>query len=290
MPSNKKKSEKRNALHLVGIAYSNILENKIILYPFCVIAFIQLLFLEILYFYPRFPLKIFFTPIIRAFFKDGSYMHYPMNMVVIPQLFQKVQVPLYILFSSFFICVAISIIAAINNDVKFKFRDMVKKTLGIYVHILVGALIAYGLYVAFSFGYEVLINRALKIRSMTGPYAMLKIMILEGTPIFNLFITSLVTTLLAYVFPTIVLERKNIFAALIANFKILFGSFWFTFFIVLLPSLFYLLIPLLNRILPFSDIPDLRIVTLIFSVLVMTLIDAVVYTAITTYYLLRKEN
>jgi hypothetical protein len=213
-----------------------------------------------------------------------------MNMLVIPQIFQSIQVPFYIFISSFFIGVAISIIAAINNDIKFKFREMVKKTLGVYIHILVAALIAYGLYTIFSSGYELLINRALKIRSTTGPFAMIKISIIEGTPIFNLLISVLVTTLTVYIFPLIVLGKKNVFTALIANLKILKDSFVFTFFIVLIPSSLYFLIPLLNRILPFEAFPDFRLLSLALSVLIMTFIDAMVYTAVTTYYLLREET
>ena len=69
-----------------------IVTNPVILIPFLTIAFVQLLALEILYFAPRFPLSAFFNPLIRTLW-GGEFVHYPSNLMILPILFQKIQVP-----------------------------------------------------------------------------------------------------------------------------------------------------------------------------------------------------
>ncbi|MCK5082424.1 MAG: hypothetical protein KAR31_05915, partial [Candidatus Omnitrophica bacterium] len=113
-------------------------------------------------------------------------------------------------------------------------------------------------------------------------------------PYVNVLIGIFITTLFAFVFPVIMIEKKKIFAAIIGNFRALWGSCWFVFFMVAIPTLFYLPVIVLRTGISSPEMvvvfPSIQILALVLSVLVMFVIDMVVYTAITTYYLLKKEN
>jgi hypothetical protein len=246
--------------------------------------------LEVLYFFPRFPLKIFFEPLVTRLW-SAEFMHYPANLLLLPRLFQSVQIPLYALVNSFFIAVAIAIIAAINNDQKVQLKKIYKDTLGVYIHLIVAAVITFAFIWGFFKIYGLAYNRALIIRSTSGIFFWVKAIVVHGTPYFQFLISILVTTLFAYVLPIIALERKNVFKAIWLNFKVLFRSFFFTFFVILMPSFAYVLVLLVR--LYFQDqlpSPDWRVGLVILNILVLILIDAIAYTALTTYYLLTKET
>lgn len=263
-------------------------EHKEILFPFTMTALVQLFVLEILYFAPRYPLSTFFAPIIRKLYGE-AYLHYPFNYMVMPKIFQNLQIPLYILVNSFFVGMAVSIIATINNDKKVVMRKTLKDTLRGYVHIVCNALIAFGLIKGLFFLFSKVYARAAIIGATSGYKFMIKKIILDGAPYFNLLISVLVSTLLAYVIPSIIIDRKKIFGALLTNLRTLWGAFWFTLILILIPTLLYVPILLLRTHLPTQLIPELHAVVIVLSIVVMLFIDAISYTALTTYYLLKKE-
>src|SRR3989338_1577229 len=263
-----------------------LVEHKIILFPFCIIAFLQLFILEILYFAPRYPLNLFFGPLIRRLWSE-NFLYYPLNLLLLPKLFQSIQIPLYIFVSSFLIAVAISIIASVNSDKKVQFQKAVKENLWAYVHVVIASTIIFAVVLGLFKVYGLVFNRALLIAAQSGVKFWIKQVIILGAPVINLLISIFVTVLFAYVLPIIVIERKKIFAALILNFQVLWKSFWFTFAVVLIPSLLYLPILLLRSTTPLGNVlPDLRVILIVLSIIVIVAIDAIVYSALTTLYLL----
>ena len=67
-----KKTSATNVIALLRASVNTIITNPVIVYPFCIIAFIQLLVLEVLYFSPRFPLSVFFGPIIARLHGEAT--------------------------------------------------------------------------------------------------------------------------------------------------------------------------------------------------------------------------
>jgi len=176
MPS---KKFPKQLIPLLRGSVDTFVNNPIILIPFITIAFVQLLVLEVLYFSPRFPLSSFFNPIIWT--KWGmQFIHYPNNILILPKLFQNMQVVVYIFVSSFFIAVAIGIISAINSGKKINFSSACKDTLGQYIHIFTGALIAFctffGLYKLYNFA----LNSFLRSSSTDEIFFIAKKMMLYG--------------------------------------------------------------------------------------------------------------
>lgn len=281
--------------HLISLLKGSVdtyIAHPVILIPFVTIAFIQLLVLEILYFSPRFPLSIFFNPVVKSLW-GGQYVHYPANFLVLPKLFQNVQVFIYIFIGSYFIAVAIGIIAVLNSNGKISLFSSCRDALRQYVHIFVGALISFIVFFGLHKLYNFLMLKALNISSIEGAYNIIKNVIFWGSPYVNLLIGTFVAAIFAFVFPIIIIDKKKIFAALWLNFKNLWGSFWFIFLVAMIPTLFYLPVLLIrNNINGLADalFPEVRIIVLMVSIIVTMFIDATIYTAMTLFYLLKKEQ
>ncbi len=282
----------RPLITLLSSSVETLFTHPIVLYPFLIIIFIQLLVFEILYFAPRYPLSIFFAPIIRTLYGE-SFLHYPLNLFVLPKLFQSLQIYIYLFVSSFLTSVAILIIATLNHDKKITFSQALKQVQSQYVHIIVATIVTYLFLQGFFVLDALLIKRAMIIRSQTGIYYILKIIVIDGAPYIQLFFEILVTVMFAFVYPIIVLEKKKAFSAILLNFNLIRKSFVFIFAVVLLPTLFYLPILLLRSnisSLTRGNAPEVSLILIILSIIMIVLIDAVVYTAITTFYLLKQEN
>ena len=281
----------RQPIALLKESVHVLLKNPEIFFPFATMAFIQCLIIEILYFSPCFPLSLFFGPLI---FKTRGeiYLHYPYNLILLPQIFRYIQMPIYIFVDGMLIAMAIKIIADINSNRRVDFKLAFFEARAQYVHIVMAAMFSF---ITFYYIYKLYSTLVEYLSSIQGPGRMLfflKLLIIEGGPYFNLIIGVLVTTIFAFVLTIIVLEKKKIFAALIQNFKELFHIGWFSFFVILIPTMFYTpIIFLRNNIAAIADstFPEVRVCILVTSVVIMTIIDAIIYTSLTSYYLLQHE-
>jgi len=267
-----------------------LFQNKIVFFPYLIIVFLQLLLLELLFFAPRFPIKIVYDPIVKKLW-SANYLHYPLNFVMIQKMYHGAQVPFFVLISSFFVACSIAIIQKVNKDEVIKFGNVMRETLKSYVHVAIAAALSVAATYGFFYLYGKVLNRALMIRSETGIYALIKKTVIIGEPYFSLLMSILATFLFVYMIPIIIIDKKNVFKAFFLNFKSLFKSFWFTLCIIFIPTLFYTIVLLLRGIVFRNEaMPELSLVLLIVSIFVMTIIDAVVYTAVSIHYLLEKER
>ena len=282
----------RPLITLLSSSVEILFTQPIILYPFIIIIFIQLLLFEVLYFAPRYPLSLFFAPIIRTLYGE-TFLHYPFNLFILPKLFQSVQIYLYLFISSFLTGVSIFIIAALNHDKKITFSQAIKEIRSQYVYIVVAAIVTYLFLQGFFALDALIIKRALAIHSKTGIYYLIKKIVIDGAPIIQVFFEILVTVIFAFVYPIIIIEKKKVFPAILLNFKLIRKSFMFIFGVVFLPTIFYLPVLLLRSnisSLTRGNAPEVSLIPIILSIIMIVLIDAVVYTSITTFYLLKEEN
>ncbi len=289
MRKNVKITPNIGAITLLKQAISTLFEHKEILFPFCITAFIQLLFLEILYFYPRYPLNIFFGPLVRR--QSELYMHYPFNFIYLPNLYQYVQIFIYIFVSVYFIATAVGIIESLNNEKKVKIKQAFKKSASAYVHLVINSLLSFALVTWLFKLTKLLVLRAMQIRSSTGIFFILKKSIILGAPYINLVFSVFVTTLFLYVIPIIIIENKKIFSAIYINLKLLFRCLWLSFTIVFIPTLLYVPVLMLRGIVDNSIFPpEMKILIMVLGIIIVIFIDATVYTSSTIFYLINKER
>jgi hypothetical protein len=280
----------RQPLPLIKNALSTLCSHPEILFPFLLYAFIELLVFEIIYFSPRYPLSSFFGPIITRM-EGEVFLHYPYNFILLTKWFQKAQIPLYILFYGFFLSAAIKVIDTINQNKTIVFRTIFTKAFTAYVHVFCAIFLIVLIKIGITSLYALVIKRALIIRSTSGIFYLIKRLVIEGTPYYNLIFTALSMTILAYMIPIILVEGKKVWAAFLLNFKYLWKSFWCTFFIMFLPTLLYSPVILLKangKIFETIGIPELWGLTLVIGLLISIFIGALQFTATTMLYLLKK--
>lgn len=283
-------STDKNIFNVLKSAVHVLIENKKILLPFTLIVFIQFIVLEILCFAPQFPLNQFFAPLIRKLWSE-AFLHYPNYYLLLPKLFQYSQFALYIFLNAFLIGIAIAAIKSINDGKSVVYKKIVRENMDRYLHVCILASLIFIIIMCTVKGYGFLIERAEKIQSTSGSFYLIKRIVIDGASYFNLIISAFVTTIFAYVLPIIIIERKKVSSAIIQSFKISKGNFWDTFLIVLIPTLLFAPILLLrSSIPPLPAIPEAKLFILGLSVIAATIIDAVIYTALTSVYLLKKET
>ena len=76
-------------------SFGLILRYPLILFPFVVLAFLEGLALELIYFFPAKPLASIAKPLVSRLFGE-VFVHYPGSLVLLPQLFYYAQMLLYI--------------------------------------------------------------------------------------------------------------------------------------------------------------------------------------------------
>ncbi|HOW36360.1 MAG TPA: hypothetical protein PL155_08120 [Candidatus Omnitrophota bacterium] len=288
-----KTSAGKNVLILLRNSLNTLVAHPVIFFPLCITVFLQLLVLEILYFAPRWPLSVFFGPVIRKLFGEG-FLHFPYNFQLIQHLFFYCQIPLYLFVDVFLVAVAIGIVVAINNDKPANPKIIFKKILPQYIHIFAAALLTFLTTLIIIQGYDLLFARALRIRSETGIFFMIKSVIVYGRPYFGLLIDIFISAIFLYIVPLIVIEKLKIQKAFLQNFSYLKRAFLFTLGIVFIPTLVYIPVIMLRSIVSAGDlalkVPIMQAAVIILSILVKLFVEAVILTSVTTYYFLTKEN
>lgn len=286
----KKMNQHEGVLSTIVNTVSSLQRYQNIFLPYLILIFVQLLILEIFYFAPRYPLNVFFGPLIKKLWGE-SYMHYPWNLSVFPQLFQMIQLPFYIFIGSFMVATGITVLKDINDDKKGDFGSAFRKTLGSYVHILLAACVTFALVWLFYKAFNLVHARARIIGATAGIKFYIKVFILYGAPYFNLFLGALATALTGYILPAIILDKKSVFTAALINFRIIFRTFFFTLGVAIVPYLFFAPALLLRQLISSRIIPpDMTFLVMVISVLLTVTIDAVVYTSLATSYIINKER
>ena len=282
---------KQSALSLLKSAISILVSHRNLLYPFLLLGFIQLLVLELLYFYPRYPFKIFFGPLVSKLWTE-QLMHYPYNLMLLPKLFHYVQGPIYIIIGYFLICTSINAVSKINNGEKVHFKsDFAELFKRSYIHIFVISLLIYIVILSEGKIYQFLYDRAFEIKSISGIYALIKKIIISGEPIFQFVFNVLIISLFMYVYPLITIDKQKVFHAMSTSIYIWRKSFLTTFLIVFIPLLFYMFILLLRNFISVEDtFPEAKVFIIIINIAALLFVDAVIYTAATLNLLLEKEN
>jgi len=284
----------KQPVSLLRSALTTIWAHPAILFPFCCIAFVQFLILEIIFFAPRYPLSAIFKPVIEKF-EGPMFLHYPFNFIVFFKWAQSpwVQVPLFILIASFFVGMAVKTIDNINRGNRAGMGDIFRQTLGVYVHLAIAAVLMMAVMFFFSKLHVLVLQRAAGMGSTEGFYFLAQKGIILSAPYVNFLLSILVTALFAFMIPLIVIDKQNIFSAVRKNFQILSSSFWSMLLVILLPGLLYLPVMLLKanrQLLEAMPVPEMWVGVIVFGVVVGLFVDALQYTAITTYFLLRKEK
>jgi|GEM_PF-1124056 len=277
---------------LLKAAFYTLVSNPVILYPILVLGFIQLLFLEIIYFAPRYPLsELFGTIITRS--AGPAFLHYPYNYLLLSRWFHGLEIIIAIFISCFFYGAAVLIISLINSGKPVHMKKVFQQVFSSYIHLVAAMVLAAILLQGLAFLHGLVLKRALVIRSETGIFFQIKEAVVISAPYFRLFLACFVTALLAFVIPVIILEQKKVITAIKLNFMNYGRLFGLIMGMVIVSGSLYLPFIYWQSVLTREMIikaPEMSGLYLVLSVLVMLFIDTIQYTAITLCYLLVKKG
>ncbi len=278
-----------NPFSLLKTAIATLIGNKATLYPYALLFFLYMIALEVLYFIPLEPLRAFFGPIVEKLFGE-IFMHYPYNMNLIPKLFQYAQIVIFVFFGAFLIPTSMQLVVQINNEDEYS----LKKAFGVaarnYVYILIALIILVACLLWKIELLNLIVERASRIRSTTGMFAVIKSVILQGASYWNILMDVFVQSLFVMILPIVIVFKRKIFTAVFVNIKLLFKYWWIVFIIALIPSFLYLPVLILRNVSAFTDVfPEITPLLLAISAFLSVIIDAVIYTSITILCLLKKD-
>jgi hypothetical protein len=279
-----------NAFSIIKSSFTLIATNSCLWTPIAVMVLLQWIIIDLLFFYPQAPLNEIFAPIITNFYSP-NHMHYPFNLYAIPNLMVRFDYPLTLFVKSFLISMVIVSLWRSNEDDTDHPKGVGAIVLKRFIHIIFATLILLILEWAIYKLYDRIAERAMMIRSQSGWTYWLKMTVLEGQRFFKLLGETFLTFMFIYVYPVILIDRRNVFVALFVQFKYLFRSFWSTLLLVLVPTFLLVLLLVLNRVLNGADVPpEANVYLLVLAVLIYGIRDLFMYVGITTRFLLDKEN
>lgn len=251
-----------------------MVKRPIVLLPFLFIAFLEGLALELIYFSSSEPLAYIINPIVRKFFGE-SFLHYPGNLFLLPQLLYYAKILIYIFIGALLAAICASLVRAIRMNLALKADALIKNALKHYASFFVfGLVMVTVLFLIKELGAFVFSN-AVGLLSLA------------------LFVSNVILqTFLVLTIPIIVVKNKTVFKALGQSIILGGRNFLSLFILILFPFLIYFPVILLKVATPRligKSFPEMTLYiesgAIIFTVLVECFIMVCA-----TQFLLDKEN
>ena len=227
------------------IASFNLLVTRpVVLLPFLIIAFLEGLALELIYFSPRKPLAYIFNPVIRKFFGE-AFVHYPANLVNLPKLFYFAQIVIYIFIGVLLTAVCVNMVKNIRTNLPLKRNVLIKNALKRYLSFIAFGSVVIMLMFLLNKVDVFIFTKVLRLSAKHLPQILLKTSPFILT--FFVFLSNIILqTFLILVIPIIVFKKKMLFKALLESVVLGFRNFLSLFMLIFLPFLIYLPITLLK--------------------------------------------
>jgi hypothetical protein len=266
-------------------------KNPIILMPFVVIAFLELLALEFIYFSSRVPLLYIAKPIIRKFFGE-NFIHYPANLVLLPRLFYYKQIAIYIILGTFLTAVAVNIFKNVKGGVLVKAKAMVRNTLKSYMSLLIYGILISVLVFALQKADTFVFAKAMRLLARILPVSLAPIYTIAFT-LFLFLSNVIMQTFLIATIPIIVIERVSLLKALARSFMLGLRNFLTVFTLIFLPFFIYLPIIILKSFstqLMDKTVPEMNLFITVAGILATIFLDSFAIIAISQFILDKKKG
>ena len=271
-------------------SFALMLSKPIVIMPFFIIAFLEGLVLELIYFSTRRPISIIADPIIRKYFGENS-LHYPGNILILPKLFYYAGVAIYILIGVFLIAISINIFKNIRANLPIKTGALIKNASKQYLSFVIFGIIMISLIILVRelnlLMFSKLSSFGLKHLPKIGtqPYVI-------GL-FFFLFLSNIILqTFLILTLPLIVIQKKSLLKALGGSIYLGLRNFFSLFGLIFLPFLIYFPITLLkvaSANLAQKAFPEIILYVTAAGIILGVLIDCFIYICV-SQFLLESER
>lgn len=225
-----------------------MINQPIVIMPFVIIAFLEALALEVVYFFSRPPILSIAGPIIRKFFGE-QFLHYPACLAILPKLFYYLQIAIYIFIGAFLTAVSVNIFKNVKEKLPVRAKAMVRNALKNYMSFFVYAFIAVFIMFILKRLDIYVFPKLFKITAKIFPHIPFQVYSL------CLMIIMFVSNIILQVFiiltiPIMVIEGATFIKAFLKSISLGFRNFVSIIALIFLPFLIYLPITVLKS---FSD-------------------------------------
>lgn len=267
------------------LTFKTLCEYPRISVPLFITAITKVFFLLVFYYAPRPPLLSVLGPLIKIFFGE-AYLHYPVNFMLLPTLFYYGQIFVWLTIGICMWGVTINMFNQLHEgrhmpSIMGSFNRVARR----YPSLFLAALLILLLSIA-SFR----IPQFLIMKFYFLPKG--KFFFLQFFFFISFLATIVIETVLIYIVPSILIERRSFIAALKRTFAISREIFLPTFIIILLPRLFDLIAAFLRQKLPFimtKTFPEMTLLVLAASIATAFISDLIIISVITNLFLIRKD-
>lgn len=274
-----------------GSSFELMVKRPIVILPFFIMAFIEGLALELIYFSNRAPLSLLASPIIRKF-SGEIFLHYPFNIAKIPRYFYYTQLLTFVLVGILLSAITVNIVKNIKEGLPLRVKALIKNAVKRYfafsmLGILMIALM-FGLRTADTFLYVKLAGLVSKNLQATHPQ-------LFGAGMSGFyFITSLMMhTLFILVVPIMVVRKCSFVRSLFSSIGLGLRHFFSLILVIFLPYALYFPVTLLKAYSPeFGSkiFPEVTILILASGIIIAAFVDCFVVVCATQFLMDRAKK
>ena len=223
-------------------------KRPILLLPFFIIAFLEGLALELLYFSTRQPLSFIAAPIIRKF-SGEAVLHYPYNLLKLPKYFYYTQILIFIFAGVLLLAVSVNIFKNIKEGLPLKANALIKNAAKRYLSFVIfGVIVTVLIHFLGKFDKTVIMKlehfTSGRIPQITREFYSLSLVL-------SLFVSNvMIQAFLVLTVPIMLIRNAPLVKALWGSICLGARHFFVIFPLVFLPSLIYLPIAVLKAYSP----------------------------------------
>lgn len=268
-----------------------IVSHPQLLIPFALIAFLEAIGLEILYFIPRNPFVNLMGPIIRKFYGE-AFLHYPGNLYILPKLFYYAQIVVYVIAGVVLSAVTVNMVKNYRTKVAVNAKALANNAAKRYpAYLLFGILVI---------ALSILIRRAdtfLFHKSMIRAAAHFPQLVQKAGPIalmLTLFFAHvLLNTLMILTIPILVIKRSSLIRAVGESLHLGIRYFFTVFATILVPYALYLPVLFLKSFpVPIANqlFPEMVLVITAIGIVVSLFVECFIIVSITQLFMERSKK
>lgn len=271
-------------------SFGMMVKNPSVLMPFVIIAFLETLALELIYFSTRKPILLFSGPIIKKFFGE-PFLHYPANLILLPKILYLMQVVIYIVFGTFLTAITVNIFRNIKGGLPVKINALVRNASKRYFALMAfGAVIAVIVFLVQKADFFVFL-KSMKIVAKVLPQ--LPIKAYDAVFIVSRFLINMILqALFVLAIPIMIMGKKPLFKSLMQSFYLCVRNFPVIISLIFLPLLIYFPITLIKSFssqLTVRTFPEIILLVNLTSSLASIFIDCFIVLC-AAQFLIDKDN
>ncbi|MBN3038939.1 MAG: hypothetical protein JW869_05945, partial [Candidatus Omnitrophica bacterium] len=271
-------------------SFTLMVTRPIVILPFIIVAFLEGIALELVYFSPRRPISYLVNPLVKKFFGEG-FVHYPGSLLLLPKLFYYAQVAIYLLVGALLAAITVAMVRNLRMGLPLKANALIKNALKRYTSFLTYALVLVALMFLVKKVEVYVFVRVFRKLAIHLPQ-----IIVEMSPFMLallLFLSSIILQVfLLLVIPIIVMEKKMILKAFWGSIVLGFRNFLSIFALISVPFMIYLPIVLLrtgsDKIIA-KTFPEVNILIAAASTIVTVFVECFIMIC-GSHFLLDKEG